>query len=493
MKFKYTALGASNQKLEGVLDAESIDAAREELHKMGLSVVGISEVSAQEAAVAESQSKVQASTQGGIVTFYFIAKDTQAKEVNGTIDAKDANSAYRRLLTEYRFDVVDLYPQSSTNPAADSSKEKFEEWKHQMEDEGIDLTNKSAAEAKSEEEDGEKISQDIIAEMDQFIINTKMILKNHPDNYSEAFLKEIQNTLNELERIRSSNNLKHITKICNELYELVSNPDKLGKDVTEDSEYSSTVSKLKGSGFVANSFQFQQLHSLQKKLARFERTQQVFSKIKKVFNRKGADKIDQNMASRIKKRRARWLAKLSRGLKGKNGDEAPSIFRIFSKFFSFISAPNVILRRARKQDIAKAFTKWKEYRKQSKTKKLVDRIERQSTPADTTTDSIDTIPVERKDFVAFFMELDSFAGWLLFFYIAYFFMVSFAIEKNVGLSQELVLKTIASPLIINISIFLVIAHLAFTLKIKFFRSNFLGSLFLFFLCFGGYTLIVVNF
>lgn len=493
MKFNYTALGANNQKLEGVLEAESLDAAREQLHKMGLSVVAINEVSAEEATAAEKQKVAETKTKEGISTYYFVAQDPGKKEVNGTIDAKDAYLAYRRLVTEYRFDVLDLYPQNAVNPAAESSKPKFEEWRSEMEAEGIDLSKKATG-AKEEEEEGEKISEEIIAEMDQFIINTKAILKSHSNHYSEAFFKEIERTLNELERIRASNNLKHITKICNEVYELVSNPDNLEAiGEADDSDYSLTMSKLKGSGFIANRFQFQKLHNLQKKLARFEKAQQFFAGIKKIVNRKNASEIDKNLASKVKGRRARWIAKLTRSLKQKKGEDHPSLFKTISKFFAFVSASNTIIRRARKQEMFKSLNQWRTFRKQKK--KETKKPAKKGTGAEAGIDISEPTEIEKakRDFSGFFMELDSFVGWLLFFYIAYFFLVSFAIEKNVGLPKELVLKTLGTPLIVNISIFLVVAHLAFTLKTRFFRSNFLGSLFLFFLSFGIYSILIINF
>ncbi len=488
MKFKYTALGASNQKLEGVLDAESLEAAREELHKMGMSVVAINEVTAENAATVEGKESVSTGTQAGIVTYYFLAKDPQGKEVNGTIDSKDANSAYRRLFTEYQFDVLDLYPQGSVDTNAASLKPEFEAWKEQMQDEGIDFAKKSTAGTKGELEEGEKVDEEIIAEMDSFIINTKKILSDHRNQYSNAFADEIEKTLNELERIRASNNIKHITKICNNLYELISNADAMQEG--ENAVYQGVMSKLKGSGFITNRFQFLELHNLQKKVARFEKVQTILAKIHKVFNRKKASEIDKNLISKIKGRRAHWLSKITRGLKTKRDDSHPGFLSVVSIFFSYVGAPSAIMRHARKQELSKVFVKWKKTRNEPKKKVLTQSAAaKEGLPVETPTTEVDR---EKPDFSGFFMELDSFVGWLLFFYISYFFLVSFAIERNMGLPTEYVLRTLSSPLLINISIFLVVAHLAFTLKIRLFRSNFIGSLFLLFLCFGIYTLVIVN-
>ncbi|MBN2306542.1 hypothetical protein JXD20_01005 [Candidatus Peregrinibacteria bacterium] len=490
MKFKYTALGASNQKLEGVLEAESLDLARDQLHKMGLSIVGIEEISVEEASAIEAQRGSPTAKEAGIVTYYFVALNTQGKEVNGTIDARDPSTAYRRLLTEYQFKVLDLYPQDAPDPAAASLKPQFEEWNEGLKAEGIDLTQKAFRKKSDLDEEGEEMSAEVVSEIDHFIINTKKVISQYSTQYSDRFLMEIQNTLGELERIRASNNLKHITKLCNELYELISNPDKIETEgATPNEDYQNTISSLKKSGFITNSFKFVQLHGLQKKLQRFEKLQTLMAKISTFLHRGKAEEIEKKYATKIKKRRAHWLSQLTKSLKTA-GEERPTFFLLVSKFFAYASASNTILRRARKQELLKTYAAWKEARKQAKEQK-------KATPAEKAAESFPPegiVPEKpKKDFSGFFMEIDSFIGWLLFFYIAYFFLVSFAIEKNVGLSKELVLKTLTTPLIVNISIFLVIAHLAFTLKIRLFRSNFLGSLFLLFFCFGLYTLIIVNF
>ena len=57
MKFSYTALSPTNQKLSGVLEAESLDAAKEELHKMGLSIISVNEISEEEYARKSQEEK----------------------------------------------------------------------------------------------------------------------------------------------------------------------------------------------------------------------------------------------------------------------------------------------------------------------------------------------------------------------------------------------------------------------------------------------------
>lgn len=490
MKFKYTALGANNQKLEGVLEADSLDAAREQLHKMNLAVIAINELTTEEEAAAEQVTMLRKSKEG-IKTFYFTALDPQKKEVNGTIDSKEPSSAFRRLIMEYQFNVIDLYPDGSPDPEAESFKPEFKEWRAMMEEEGQSVKKQATASDKNELEESEKVSEEIVAEMDGFIVNTKSILKDFRAQYSDAMLKEIERVLGELERIRSSNNLKHITKLCNELYELASYPD-AAQEENPDDKYKEAVSKLGKSGFIANSFQLLKAHSLQKRLTRFSKITAVFGKIQMAIRGKKGGETTDRLEQRMRSRRARWFTHLTRSLKGETGEDYPTLIKVISKFLSFISAPSTILRRARKQEMNRAFRDWQRYRKEAPLRKAKEAKAGEIAAVEPEIgEELPALP--KKDYSPFFAEIDSFVGWLLFFYISYFYLTSFSIERNIGLPKALVAKTLTSPLILNISIFLVVAHLALTLKIKFFRTNFLGSLFLFFLSFGLFTLLIINF
>ena len=511
MKVKYTAIGGNNQKLEGVLDAESVQAAREELHKMNFSIVAINEISEEEATRHETQTAplaqqstgetgvaetASAAGQAGktpIVTYYFTAKDPGQKDVNGTIDAPDPQSAYRRLITEYQFTITDLYPDGSPDPAAASMKSQFEIWKTELEDEGYDLSTRPSKGTKSElEDEGEEMSAEIVTEIDQFIINTKKILSNHKEQYSDAFFREIENTLGELERIRASNNLKHITKVCNDLYELVAHPDIAQKETdtpTENTqEYQTIVKNMKGSGFVSNPLAFLEAHSLKKKSVRFEKIQDTFAKIISGLNKKQGEVFSQKLQGKKKSRQAKWIAQLSRSLKGKKEVNGTPFKLVARKFFEWITASNTILRRAKKQEMVSTFRAWKKYRAQLKAEKVTGKKPEITEEKEAENESGLEGAVSN-----FFMEVDSFIGWLLFFYLTYFFLASFSLEKDIGLPQDLVLKTFNTDLLVNIAIFLVIAHLAFTLKLRFFRGHFLSSVFLFFLSFGIYAILVVNF
>ncbi|MBI5422394.1 hypothetical protein HZA44_04645, partial [Candidatus Peregrinibacteria bacterium] len=100
---------------------------------------------------------------------------------------------------------------------------------------------------------------------------------------------------------------------------------------------------------------------------------------------------------------------------------------------------------------------------------------------------------KRRDFTGFFVEVDSFVGWLLCFYILYFFMVDFSFEKKIGLSPEFAVKTLKTPLLLNVTLLLLLLHFILRIRNLHCRGNPVASLFLFFFGAGIYILAIVNF
>ena len=225
MKFSYVAIGSDNQKLTGNLEAKSLEIARNQLHKMNLSILSLNEVD-EKTKVAAAPASVQTEQKNLVGTYYFVAKDPQGKEVNGTIDANEPCLAYKRLMTDYQFQLIELAPYSPDGNHGANLANYFESWNQKLTEEGAGIHPQKAAFVKNEaEEQKPQMGDEVAAEIDQFISKTKRLLVEHGEGYSKAFLAQIEGVLGSLERIRTSNNLNHIAKVCHEIYSLVSNPD----------------------------------------------------------------------------------------------------------------------------------------------------------------------------------------------------------------------------------------------------------------------------
>jgi len=486
MKYSYTALSTDNQKLTGILDAGSIETAQEELHKMGLSIISINEISEEEFETIQKKEQTAEKAEG-IRTFVFEAIDRGGKEINGTIDAADDYSAYKRLITEYKFRVNSLYLISADDEEKALGRQKIADFETMAKEEGIDIT----MEEREKSEFGEtieNIDKKVAEEIDRFIINVKKILSEHSAGFSPPFLRQIESTLGELERVRTSTNLKHISEVCNQLYELISSPDQA--ETAEEGQsagYQNILDSMKGTSLIRGDFD---IHS---KAVGFSQIQTLFKKIiKKLTGSKAEAKKKETAAGRLLNKLLTKKIKPKTAKAKPKAPEKPGFRNIIGKFFSYLSAPNAILRKTRKQELLRAYTEWRRPKPKEKPAKSIEQAKKPVIkPAEEPVQK--TEKPSRWDFTGFFTETDSFISWLLFFYILFFFLVDFSLEKDMGLPRDFVVKTLKTPLILNITIFLLFAHFIFKLKTRYFRRNFPGSLFLIFFGFGIYALVVINF
>jgi hypothetical protein len=450
---------------------------------MGLSIIVISEISEDEYQKL-STSKSEMEKPEGAQTFIFEGVDANGKDINGTIDSFDDYSAYKRLLAEYKFKVRALYPENASEAEKEKSKSFVAEWDERMKDEGIEAATPFKSGSKDFDDTFEKIDKKIVDETDQFIINTKKIITERPNLFSPPFLREIEKTLGELERIRTSNNIKHISQICNRLYELMSNPDQISgtENVSDDNVYQKILVSMKGTSLIKRDF------DISTKIIGLSQIQMLFKTIIEKFSGK-TNSTDQN---KPKTRLQKFLFRFSNPSKQKHRSK-PRIHKpsVLSAFFSYLFAPSAMLRKARKSELLKVFAEWKSARRTAKPQKSKAGKATPLTPAL----SEEAAPEEtgKHDFTGLFVEADSFVSWLLFFYIAYFFLVSFSLEKDIGLPRDFVIKTLKSPLIVDIAICLVFLHFIFRLKTLYFRRNFVGSMFLILFGLGIYFLVVINF
>ena len=473
MKFSYTALSNDNQKLTGVLEADSLEIAQTQLHKINLSIISIEQISDKEF-IERKHAEVQKRQQEGVRTYSFVAQDALNKEISGTIDAPEPYIAYKRLVGEYHFRVSGLYPFTATSTHENLLDGKKLEWNDRLRAEGIQEIRGSARVKSGIDEEGVQVDKVVVAEIDNFIINTKKVLAEHKDQFSIPFLKQIEKTLSELERVRISNNLKHIGEICNQLYELISHPDRVPMEIVEqnaDAMYQGILNAMRTSalvqkkGYVTTST----LDSPSPNKNLFKKfIKSLFSSFKK--NDEEEPPSQPHSHTPFEKQNVPFW---------KNerlfADDAISLPNIIRKFIFWLWSPNAILRKARKQELNRIYQAWLREKKARQERKLQQE------------------QASMEMYASFSQELNSFVGWLLFFYILYFFIVDFAIEKEVGLPRDFAIKTIQSPLILNITIFLLLFHLMLKIKIRYFKKNLPASAFLFFFVFGLYTLLIINY
>lgn len=436
MKFSYTALSSNNKQLSGHLEAPDTESAKGQLHKMGLSILVIKEITEEEYAVETGNEKKVQEAQG-VKTFLFQATDNKGKSVDGSIDALDGYSAYRRLVKEYKFQIITLAPLKTKegDPEIPELKELEERYKTE---EGSSPEEVQAASQMDElSRADQSIDQEIVKRVDDVIRQIKKTLQENAGLFSQTCQWQIEKKLDELERIRQSNNIKHINEISEELNDLIRAPDLLNTATEEEqnkfqtlvTEFDESPALGQSSALYKKSVGLSQLRNLGKSITK---SLESFTK------EKGGNLSKKSFLNKIKEQ---WFNKI-------------------------------------KPQKEKGFW-WKNILKKKESAAL-EQDENKTPP-------------EEGNYNFLWGEIDSFLSWLLSFYLLYFFLAAYSIEKNRGLPRDFVFQTIKTPLIINIAIFLFMSHFLFFIRNHYLENHKWSSLFLFGFGYGIYFLSIINF
>jgi len=234
VKFSYIALNKDYKKLTGVLAADDMLAARKALHAMNLSVISLQE--ADESAEVKSESDDPNALKEEKIgeTFYFRVQDNKNEERTGTIDAIDRYDAFSRLVKEYKFHVlglclVDLPPEERAEAETDGLWEMEKDLSEELGVENLyQIEKKKSQEEAISDELSEKQSEkekenriEIMDKVEGVLSYANHLLQSDADEIAAADIDAVRKNINLLSRMRLSNNLNYIKTLSNELMEAV--------------------------------------------------------------------------------------------------------------------------------------------------------------------------------------------------------------------------------------------------------------------------------
>lgn len=194
IKFQYTAISTQGKSLNGVIEAENKENARNKLYQLKLSVVSLEEI---------SDTDLEKSN---FLKYKFEALDKENKKVIGTISSSSILSAYQKLNQEYKLDVKKLASTNATKQEFEESTNKIQKLNQQL---NLLTQNKNNDNSKSEYDkeqknaEFQKIIEEIIATIKK--INTKFSSQLKPD--AIEFLNKYEEHLN---KIKFSENTENI-------------------------------------------------------------------------------------------------------------------------------------------------------------------------------------------------------------------------------------------------------------------------------------------
>lgn len=206
-KYRYTVMNPDNKELTGTIATPDEKNAREELNHLGFSILKLEEISE----TVEAEEKEQ------LTKFEFSAIDKNSKRVAGSIQAQDRFSAYKRLVQEYSFQVEYLVDASLDEKSKNDQRVKgVFELQNKLDEEELSK--------KKETVEGDfnlvefKQKQEIFLSQVEFVLGkVKEILDLYENEMKPETKEKIRAYVDKILRIKNSTNLDYIRKSCEEL------------------------------------------------------------------------------------------------------------------------------------------------------------------------------------------------------------------------------------------------------------------------------------
>jgi hypothetical protein len=193
-KFQYTAISQQGKSLNGIIDADTKENARNKLYQLKLTVVSLEQVSKED------------SNQKDYLKYKFEAFDKNSKKVIGTIASSSLLSAFEKLSKEYDLEVKKLASTTATEAEFEISSLKIQQFTSQLntlqENKTNDTSNLEFQKNKQKEE-FQKVIEEIISTIR--LINSKYSSQLKPEAID--FLNKYEIHLN---KIKFSENTENI-------------------------------------------------------------------------------------------------------------------------------------------------------------------------------------------------------------------------------------------------------------------------------------------
>lgn len=210
-QYSYTVINKENRELTGNINAPDEQSARHELNALGFSILSITaQATGTEIATTEEVPE-------NIIKYDFAAIDKNGKKIVGTIQGDQIYNVFKRLTFEYQFDVQALYP-SDLSPA---EKEKaqlkgIDNLKDQLTEEQMAaefLKKKQQLDEKEFEEKQLKLK----AQVDFVLQKVNELLDTYREEIDPSRKAKIKYYVEKILRIKNSTNLDYIHQTCEEM------------------------------------------------------------------------------------------------------------------------------------------------------------------------------------------------------------------------------------------------------------------------------------
>jgi len=208
-QYFYTVINKENKELNGTINAPDEAAARHELNALGFSILTMSMTAT--AALEDSESTEN------IKKFEFSAIDKNGKKVVGTIQGEDIFLVYKRLISEYQFDVQTLYQSDLSESEKDKAILKgVDIFKDRLLEEKMAVEMNQKKQQLDEQEFLDKQAK-LKTQVDFVLQKVNSIVDTYQNELDPATKAKIKYYVEKILRIKNSTNLDYIRQSCEEM------------------------------------------------------------------------------------------------------------------------------------------------------------------------------------------------------------------------------------------------------------------------------------
>jgi len=456
--FKYTVANSEGKKLSGTVEAPDEITARTELNNLGFSILTLVET------------KEIPKEPDNTTKYVFEAIDKNSKLVSGTIPSETEEEAQEKLVKEYALTITAIWKSGASEKDIQEARKKGQvDFQSQISTkQDLEETNKEKTlEQKNKENFVKDKIEKILSEINQ-------LLASFEDELDLDQKSEINKKINKLLRIKHSTNTEYILATAQELLQFIESQE----------------SRLKEKGHQDKRLELQiQTRKLLDELNKTTKPESITEDIlKRIGNweKSHADEKDKAVVQLVQRflnsvkdffKTPPELQVIKDQIKVYNG-------QIFSFIKLYFKEPTPEYREKVKTSIE---TIWNARKKAKNSLKQAKKLlkERKQAEKDKTEEHFLRSLVE---------ELNTFTGWLLFFYLLYYFVSIYLTTKDFGLGtipqSFFIYESSLFKFVLGIIFFL---HATTALKTNFFKRSIIANAFLIpFFVFGS-IIVLLNF
>lgn len=460
-KYRYIVVNNENQQLDGTIGAPDEASARKELNGLGFSVISMTPMAEEEITAAANEMPV----------FEFAGIDKNGKRVLGTIQAEDRLAAFKRLVNEYAFNVEYVIDDKLSEAEKIQERQKGVFDLQSSVEEEQSLTKKKETGAEKDLREFEKEQEALKFQIDFVLNKVRQMLDEHEKDMKQETKEHIRQYVDKLMRIRTSTNLEYIRKTAEELLSYLQKEELFMNEETHMKartkllvEAKSLTMQLKRSKSKTSLSFGDQLRQWRKEHIIKNPQPSAVEKMINLFLHIFIGSQDE-----------------PENIQAVRKDITTINNQILQYLTLYFQANTPEFKAETKEGLVKLWMERKKMKKALKEKSKESIRARRAAGEETGMDK-------------FTDELFSFSGWLLAFYLVYYFISIYLTSKNLGIqSIPYVFYIFKSSFLKYFLATLFLFHGAVSVKINFFRNSEIAAIIISPIFIFGTLLILLNF